>query len=259
MNDKTILSLHNVNAGYGMSTILFDVSLEIKKGEILTLAGCNGSGKSTLLKVSSRQIPLKSGKILLNGKMLSAYSQKELAKTISFLTQMPSTPAISVESLTLHGRFPYLGFSRKITKEDKEKVEQAMEMAGVASFRRRDLRQLSGGERQKAFLSMVIAQDTDVLFLDEPTTYLDIGKQFEILELVKKINRGGKTIVMVLHDLSHVLSYSDRVALVEKGEILALDDPKKIYENGLLDAVFGVQGHFAEREKVYYFTPFCKK
>lgn len=259
MNEESILSLRNVKAGYGMTTILKDISLDVKKGEILTLAGCNGSGKSTLLKAAARQIVLQSGEIILNGKTLLAYSHKEFAKTAAFLTQTPGIPAISVENLVLHGRFPYLGLSRKMTKEDKEKAEQAMEMAGVVSLRKRDLRQLSGGERQKAFLAMVIAQDTEVMFLDEPTTYLDIGKQFEILELVKRINKEGKTIVMVLHDLSHILSYSHRVALMEKGSIVALDQPEKIYRDGLLDVLFGVKGHFAQKEKVYYFTPSYQK
>ena len=121
-----------------------------------------------------------------------------MAKQAALLPQSRSIPGIPVEQLVRHGRFPYLGLSRRPGREDKEKVAEAMELAGVADMRHRDLRSLSGGERQKAYLAMVIAQDTDLIFLDEPTTYLDIGKQFEILELIRRLNREGKTIVITI-------------------------------------------------------------
>ena len=133
-----------------------------------------------------------------------------------------------------------------------------MELAGVADMRHRDLRSLSGGERQKAYLAMVIAQDTDLIYLDEPTTYLDIGKQFEILELIRRLNREGKTIVMVLHDLAHALTYSHRIAVMEKGCLLAVRQPEELFQSGLLNDVFGVEGHWAAEEKTYYFTPHHK-
>lgn len=250
-----ILSLRHVTAGYGTTPILHDISLEIRQGEILTLAGPNGCGKSTLLKTAARQLPLQSGEIRLKNRPLSDYAPKELAKTAAILPQAQRIPGISVESLTLHGRFPYLGLTRKPSKTDKEKAEEAMERAGILSLRRRDLRELSGGERQKAYLAMVIAQDTELIFLDEPTTYLDIGRQFEILELIRRLNKEGKTIVMVLHDLAHALTYSHRIAVLEKGRLLCVKEPEDLYAHGILNQVFGVKGHRAENENTYYFTP----
>lgn len=255
---ESVLTFSNIATGYGSKKILEDISLDVTKGEILTLAGPNGCGKSTLLKAAARQLPLMAGEIMLFGRKLDDFSQKELAKQAALLPQSRSIPGIPVEQLVLHGRFPYLGLSRRPGREDKEKVAEAMELAGVADMRHRDLRSLSGGERQKAYLAMVIAQDTDLIFLDEPTTYLDIGKQFEILELIRRLNREGKTIVMVLHDLAHALTYSHRIAVMEKGCLLAVQQPEELFKSGLLNDVFGVEGHWAAEEKTYYFTPHHK-
>lgn len=250
---EEVLSLSHVAAGYGGTPVLQDVSLSVKQGEILTLAGPNGCGKSTLLKTAARLLPCMSGEIRLLGRRLEDYSQKELARTASILPQTRNVPAITVEGLVLHGRFPYLGLSRRMGKKDREAVEEAMALAGILELRGRDLRELSGGERQKAYLAMVIAQDTQVVFLDEPTTYLDIGRQFEILELIRKLNRQGKTIVMVLHDLAHALTYSHRIAVMEKGSLLQVGEPQVLFESRVLDRVFGVTGHCAGGH--YYFSP----
>ncbi|WP_455957780.1 ABC transporter ATP-binding protein [Anaerotignum lactatifermentans] len=172
---ESVLTFSGVATGYASKKILEDITLDVKRGEILTLAGPNGCGKSTLLKAAARQLPLMAGEIMLFGRKLDDFSQKEMAKQAALLPQSRSIPGIPVEQLVLHGRFPYLGLSRRPGKEDKEKVAEAMELAGVADMRHRDLRSLSGGERQKAYLAMVIAQDTDLIYLDEPTTYLDIG------------------------------------------------------------------------------------
>lgn len=257
MTDE-MLTFSHVAAGYGNKKILADITLDVKRGEILTLAGPNGCGKSTLLKAAARQLPLMAGEITLFGRKLEDFSQKELAKQAALLPQSRSVPGISVEQLALHGRFPYLGMTRRPSRMDKEKVAEAMESAGVMDMRHRDLRSLSGGERQKAYLAMVIAQDTDLIFLDEPTTYLDIGRQFEILELIRRLNREGKTIVMVLHDLAHALTYSHRVAVIEGGRLLMVRQPEELFQSGLLNEVFGVHGHWAAAEKTYYFTPHHK-
>lgn len=255
---ESVLTFSGVATGYGSKKILEDISLDVQRGEILTLAGPNGCGKSTLLKAAARQLPLMAGEIALFGRKLDDFSQKELAKQAALLPQSRSIPGISVEQLVLHGRFPYLGLSRRPGREDKEKVAEAMELAGVADMRHRDLRSLSGGERQKAYLAMVIAQDTDLIYLDEPTTYLDIGRQFEILELIRRLNRQGKTIVMVLHDLAHGLTYSHRMAVMEKGRLLAVRQPEELFQSGLLNDVFGVEGHWSAEEETYYFTPHHK-
>lgn len=249
-----MIELTNVSSGYNGTAIVQNVSLTVPKGSVFTLVGPNGCGKTTLLKTIARLLPCLSGSIRLDGQELASIPRQQLARMLSVLPQSRNIPGITVESLTLHGRFPYLGLSRKPRKEDRQIAEEAMEMADVLRFRNRDLRELSGGERQKAYLAMVIAQDTDLILLDEPTTYLDIGRQFEILELIQKLNKKGKTIVMVLHDLAHALEYSHKIAVMDKGQLLLIDTPQKLFESRCLDSLFHVTGQTATvHEKQHYF------
>lgn len=236
-----MLELHHVTAGYGRETVVRDVDCTVARGEIVTLAGPNGCGKTTLLRTIARQLPLLGGGITLLGRPLSGYGRTELARLVSFMPQVREIPSITVESLVSHGRFPHLGLSRQLRAKDKEAVERAMEETGVAQWAGRDLRSLSGGERQRVYLAMALAQDTELLLLDEPTTYLDMGCQFALLELVRAVNRRGKTVVMVLHDLSHALRYSDRIALLEGGRLVCCVPPAELLEQGDIDRVFGVR------------------
>jgi len=152
-----------------------------------------------------------------------------------------------------HGRFPYLGLSRQMRSADKEAVQQAMEAANVTQWAHRDLRSLSGGERQRVYIAMALAQDTRVIFLDEPTTYLDLHQQFELLGLIGDLNRRGKTIVMVLHDLGHALNCSTQIVLMNEGRMVSCGTPEALSRSGKLEEVFSVQVHRAENG--YYFTP----
>ncbi len=255
--NEALLQLSQVSAGYGPKAIVSDFSLTIRAGEILTLVGPNGCGKSTLLKTMAGHLPPLSGQLMLQGKPLTSYAPKALAKTLSFLPQGQPTPDIEVEQLVSHGRFPYLGFQRHMTPLDRQKTEEAMAITGVLPLRHRLLSSLSGGEKQKAYLAMVVAQDTPLLLLDEPTTYLDIGHQFELLSLVQHLNSAGKTVVMVLHDLSHALAYSHRIALLQQGRLLCCQTPASLFASGAMQQVFGVTGHQVCREGGYdyYFTP----
>lgn len=251
-----MIELKTVSAGYQNHPVIQDISLSIPRNSIFTLIGPNGCGKSTLLKTMARLISFQSGEIYLNGQFLPDIPRRELAKKMAILPQNRDIPGITVENLTLHGRFPYLGLSRIPSKKDRQMADAAMDLTGVTHLRNRDLRELSGGERQKAYLSMVIAQDADLILLDEPTTHLDIGYQFDLLELIQKLNQKGKTIVMVLHELSHALEYSDRIAVMEHGRLLNTDTPANIFHSGLLNKVFHVTGHIAQNEtgQSYYFT-----
>ena len=156
------------------------------------------------------------------------------------LPQLRAVPNITVYNLVMHGRYPYLGFSRTPQKEDKVIVEKAISKMGIEKYINKNIQELSGGQRQKVYIAMVLAQNTDIIFLDEPTTYLDINHQLEILEIIKKLKQMGKTIVMVLHDLSSALSYSDKICLMEDGEIAIYDTPQAVFESREIDRVFNI-------------------
>lgn len=243
----------HVTAGYNGVPAVRDISLRIPRGEITALIGPNGCGKTTLLRAAGRQLPLYGGEILLDGRPISAYERKEFARTTSFMPQVRSVPAITVRGLVSHGRFPHLGLSRQLRGGDRAALERAMADTGVSAWADRDLRELSGGERQRVYLAMALAQETEVIFLDEPTTYLDLGRQFEVLELIRTLNARGKTIVMVLHDLAQALGYSHRTALMEKGRLVQCASPQALYESGEIDRVFGVRA--CRTEGTWYFTP----
>ena len=193
---------------------------------------------------------------MLNNVSLSDMPNNQLAKQISFLPQIRVVPNITCHNLVMHGRFPYLGFPRIPQKADKLIVESAIDKMGITEYKNTNIQELSGGERQKAYIAMVLAQDTDIIFLDEPTTYLDINHQLEILEIIKELKRIGKTIVMVLHDLSNALSYSDKICLMEKGEVAIYDTPQAVLDSKELDRIFNVKCervYVNNRESKQYF------
>lgn len=248
-----MLEFRHVTVGYGGEPVVQDVSLHIRRGEIAALIGPNGCGKTTLLRAAGRQLPLYGGDILLDGRPISAYGRREFARMVSFMPQVRTAPAITVAGLVSHGRFPHLGLSRRLAPADRAAVEQAMVDTGVSAWARRDLRELSGGERQRVYLAMALAQETEVILLDEPTTYLDLGRQFEVLELIRSLNTRGKTIVMVIHDLAQALDFSYRTILLERGRLALCGTPQALCESGKIDEVFGVRTH--RGEGTWYFTP----
>lgn len=252
-----MIEMKHITAGYQGGVVLRDVSLTIPAGQITTLIGPNGCGKTTLLRVAARQLTPTTGQVLVAGQPVTDYGRREFARTAALMPQVRDVPAITVESLVAHGRFPYLGLSRRMRPEDRDIVKQAMEDAGVADWRGRDLRELSGGERQRAYIAMALAQDTQIILLDEPTTYLDLGVQFEILDLLQRLNARGKTIVMVLHDLAQALRVSHHIALMKSGQLMAFDRPEPLFASGWIDRVFGVCGHRDDQGE-YYFTPVKK-
>lgn len=220
--------------------MLQNISFAVQNGQITTLVGTNGCGKTTLLKAIARQLPLLEGKILLQGRSIQEYDRKEFARAAAFMPQVRNIPEITVRGLVSHGRFPYLGLSRQMTTKDRAAVEEAMQVTGVARWANRDLRELSGGERQRVYLAMALAQGGQTILLDEPTTYLDVAAQFELLELLRTLADQGKTVLLVLHDLAQALQYSDRVAVLSQGKLAAFDTPANLFEQKLLDGIFGV-------------------
>lgn len=256
---ELLLELLNVQAGYpGQGQdVLKDISLTIQPGEFIAVIGPNGCGKSTLLRAMSRHIPVARGAIHLQHKSLNAWTTAEIATRVALLPQSRDIPDLDVETLVAHGRFPYRGLMRRLSQQDRGHIEQAIQMLGIDPLRQANLHDLSGGERQKAYLAMLLAQDADLLLLDEPTTFLDPGFQLEILGILQQLNRKGKTIVMVLHDLVHALSLANRVILMSSGQILSDTSPRALVESHLIDQVFGVslQHHELGSETLYAIRP----
>lgn len=234
--------------------ILSDVTLQFERGVFYGILGPNGSGKTTLLRHLGGLLRTQKGAVLLDGTPLFSIPRKQLATRLSCLPQQQIVPDIPAETLVSYGRHPHLGFAQKLTDTDWETVRAAMQKTGTAEFAHRSLTTLSGGERQRVFLAMLLAQDTDFLLLDEPTTYLDIRHQFEIMALCRDLCRCGKTVIAVLHDLPLALSSCDRLIVLENGRCAAEGTPDLLYENGDLERIFGVRLHRGKTENQTVYT-----
>lgn len=253
-----MIKLRNISAGYNKVEIIKNINVTFEEGSITSIIGKNGCGKTTLLRTASNLLKPFSGEIIIDSKDIRDYHNKGLAKKISFLPQLRTVPNITVYNLVMHGRYPYLGFSRTPQKKDKEIVEQAIERMKLKQHLSKNIQQLSGGQRQKVYIAMVLAQNTDIIFLDEPTTYLDVNHQLEILEIVKKLKEMGKTVIMVLHDLSNALTYSDKICLLNNGEVSIYDTPDAVFASKEIERIFNVKseqvvvGDEAKKQYVFY-------
>lgn len=240
-----MISLKNVTAGYSGREIIKNIDISFDKGTITTIIGKNGCGKTTLLKTASNLLKIMSGEVLLDvhGKSLDLSTMKnpDIARYISYLPQNKEVPNITVYNLVMHGRFPYLNFSRIPQKSDRKIVEESIELMGLKEYKDCNVQELSGGQRQKSFIAMVLAQNTHIIFLDEPTTYLDINHQLEIIETVKNLKNLGKTIVMVLHDLNLAFSCSDKICLMDNGHIAVHDVPEAVIKSGKINDIFNIR------------------
>lgn len=242
------LSAHSVSVGYGDTVISRDVTLDIPDGQVTTLIGANGCGKSTLLRGLSHLLPLSAGSVTLDGKKLGDYSSRELATRLSLLPQSPITPAgVTVADLVARGRHPHQSWLQQWSASHSAAVDEAMALTNVFQLRDRPVDSLSGGQRQRVWIAMVLAQDTDIVFLDEPTTYLDLAHSIDVLELVSTLNKEqGKTIVMVLHDLNLAARYSDNLVLMKDGSVTALGSPESTITPQALRDVFGLDSRVIE-------------
>lgn len=236
-----MLEIRNLWGGYGAKTILQDVSLDAHAGQITVILGPNGCGKSTLLKTICGILPAASGQVRLEGQDLLTLPANQMAQKAAYLAQNRQIPDITVGRLVLHGRFPYLSYPRRYRQEDYLAARNVMERMQILELAERPLRQLSGGQQQKAYIAMALAQDTSVILLDEPTTYLDVAYQLQMLGQARELARSGKHVLMVIHDLSHALEAADQVVVMGHGCVVMQGTPEEVYESGALDAVFGVR------------------
>lgn len=232
----------NVRVDIGKHNIIKGISLGVRPDEILTIIGPNGSGKSTLLKGMCRLLRLSGGRVTLKGRELSGMNSKTIARSIAILPQKKNIPAdITVERLVQYGRAPYARFGGRLTGADFAVIERMMRLTGVDRMRFRSVATLSGGESQMAWITMALAQQPEILFLDEPTTYLDIAHQQEMMRLVKKLNReSGVGVVMVLHGLSHAMEVSDWVVVIKDGQKYDEGRPEDVITARMMRDVYDV-------------------
>src|SRR5690625_3685415 len=248
------LHTNNLNIGYGDRFIVKNLNLAIPDKKITTIIGSNGCGKSTLLKAITRIIPYQSGSILLDGKEISKENTKTLAKKIAILPQSPeAVTGLSVGELVSYGRFPYQTGLGRLTKKDYEVIEWALEVTGTLEYKYRPIDALSGGQRQRVWIAMTLAQETEIIFLDEPTTYLDMAHQLEVLELLQKLNEEhNRTIIMVLHDLNQAARFADYIIALKDGKIVKAGNAEEIIHRDVLGEVFQIDaviGHDPRTKK----------
>ncbi|WP_018693634.1 Fe(3+) dicitrate ABC transporter ATP-binding protein FecE [Algicola sagamiensis] len=234
-----MLSAKNLTVGYGDRTILNDLSIDIPSNKVTAFIGPNGCGKSTLLKTLSRVIQPKHGSIELDGKSFQHYSEKQLAKKISLLPQVLHAPeGMTVRKLVTLGRTPYLSFLGRLSEVDHEHVTNAIKNAGVEAIADHFVDALSGGQRQRVWIAMILAQDTPIVMLDEPTTYLDLSHQVALMQLIRAMNNQGKTVVTVLHDLNQACRYCDHLIVMKDGKVITQGMPEAVMNRSLLKSVF---------------------
>ncbi|GAA4764143.1 ABC transporter ATP-binding protein [Microbacterium gilvum] len=240
MTVQHTLETRGLVAGYGARTIVDGVDLVVPAGRISVIVGANACGKSTLLKTISRLIPAKEGGVVLDGRRIDELPTKELARTLGLLPQQPVAPeGIAVADLVGRGRHPHQRLFRSWTRDDERAVAAALEATGVAELADRSVDELSGGQRQRVWIAMALAQETGILLLDEPTTFLDVTHQVEVLDLLTDLNRReGTTIVMVLHDINLAARYADHLFALRAGRLVAHGAPADIVTSELIGEVF---------------------
>jgi iron complex transport system ATP-binding protein len=257
MHTMQLLSTHRLTLGYDGVPIVTDLDLAIPAGQITTLVGPNGCGKSTLLRGLARLLKPRAGKVYLNSADIFMLSTKAVAKRLGILPQGPVAPeGLTVRDLVAMGRYPYQNWLQQWSKDDEVMVEQALVTTGMTHLADRELDTLSGGQRQRAWIAMALAQDTEILLLDEPTTFLDLAHQIEVLDLLYELNQSkGRTIVMVLHDLNQACRYAEHLVAVRQGQVYTRGTPMQVMTEAMVREVFGLECHIMQDPVAG--TPMC--
>jgi len=242
------LAATGLRVSYGPKTIIDSLDVAIPDTQVTTIIGPNGCGKSTLLRAMANLLPTQAGEVTLDGTPIRALRRRDLARSLGVLPQTPVAPdGLIVSDLVARGRHPHQAWYRQWSSDDKDEVMTALRMTKVDDLADRTVDSLSGGQRQRVWISLVLAQQTDILFLDEPTTYLDLSHSIEVLELVHRLSREhGRTIVMVLHDLNLALRYSDNLVVMRDGSLKAVGKPRDVISPELLKQVFDLDAVVVE-------------
>ena len=240
---NVMMQVNHLSAGYQGHKVIEDISFQVEQGKIYSIIGPNGCGKTTLIRAVSRNIRPSAGQVLLDGENIYKMNTRKVAQKVAVLSQSNNTMSdVSVRTLVQYGRFAHMAWWQGRSAQDERIVDWALEKTGMTDFANRKINALSGGERQRAWIAMSIAQKPEILLLDEPTTYLDISHQLEIMELVARLNREENiTILMVLHDINHAVRYSDELIVLQDHRIDRQGDPWSILSSDVLEKVFRVQ------------------
>ncbi len=254
---QTAFRMENLASGYEQVRVFEGLNLTIEEGKVTTIIGPNGCGKSTLLKTIGRILKKQQGTVFLQEQNMQNLSTKDIAKKLAILSQTPIAPGqLKVEELIAYGRYPHRNNVNRLTNKDEEMIEWALTVTNTMEYRNRELAQLSGGQRQRVWLAMALAQETNILLLDEPTTYLDMAHQLEVLDIVKSLNEQHScTIVMVLHDINHAARYSDHLIAMRNGIIMQTGTPQEILSAEVMRKVFNIDARIMEDPVTN--TPVC--
>lgn len=251
------ISVKNLTVEYEKNTIISDMDLSIPKGQISIIIGANGCGKSTLLKTISRINKPENGDIYINKKNIRKIKEKDIAKEVAFLPQGPVAPSgLTVRELVAYGRFPHQKMIGGLNSHDKEIIDWAINETGLSEFKDREVENLSGGQRQRAWIAMTLAQETEIIMLDEPTTYLDMSYQLEVLEVLQKLNREKNiTVVIVLHELNNACRFADNIVGLKKGKVICQGKPIDVINKENLKEIYGIDASLVISENGQY--PIC--
>ena len=251
------ISVRNLSVAYENNTIIEDMNLSIPKGKVSIIIGANGCGKATLLKTLARINKPKNGDIFINNKNIKKIKEKSIAKEVAFLPQGPVCPSgLTVRELVAYGRFPHQKIIGGLNNHDKEVIDWVIEETGLIEFANREVENLSGGQRQRAWIAMILAQETDIIMLDEPTTYLDMSYQLEVLEVLQKLNKEKNiTVVIVLHELNNACRFADNIIGLKKGKIICEGKPIDVINKETLKKIYGIDARLKPSESGEY--PVC--
>ena len=248
-----MLEMENVCAGYGKKQVLDRVNAQFEKGKITALIGPNGCGKSTLFKAALGMLPLTGGQITADGMPITHASPGSIARKIAYLSQGKAVPDMTVEQLVLHGRFAHLSYPRRYRTVDKEIALSAMKRMHMERWATTPVSSLSGGMRQNVYIAMALAQDTDYILLDEPTTYLDMANCFQLMDILSELAAGGKGVIAILHDLTLAMTYSDRIIAMAEGQTVLSGTPLDLFDTHDIDRIFGIHLQRVSRPEGFYY------